>query len=254
MNAITPEPLDGGFTGYFYPSLPSTQITARDHVQNGTAKDGDVIITAEQTAGYGRRGRSWSHENGNVYLTLIRHFDQGSKEKLYHYGFLASLSIAAACRECLNGTMAQVKLKWPNDVLVNDAKIAGILLERSEQADASYLLMGVGVNLVTPSGVDQPVAALDQFMSGIVPARAFILAFLRHLSMYEAMLRDKGFATIRQEWLAQAKGQGEPIIARLANGTVLNGTFLDLDAQGALLLQTDEMLKAVTAADIFFTV
>ena len=226
---------------------------ARDHVISNTAKDGDVIVTAEQTAGYGRRGRAWQHQTGNVYLTLTRFFNDDMKDLLYHYGFITSLAIAAACRETLTGTMAKIDLKWPNDVLVNDGKIAGILLEKTEQGDQTVLLLGVGVNLVTPPDVDQKVAALDQFLPQNMLPRDFILVFLRSFTQYEQQLRQQGFAPIRQAWLEQAKGQGDIIAARLANGTVLEGRFLDLDHHGALLLQTDEAIKTITAADIFFT-
>lgn len=244
----------GGFSACFYDTLPSTQILSRDHVNKRTAQDGDVIVTAEQTAGYGRRGRVWKHQGGNVYLTLTRFFSDAQKHLLPHYGFITSLAIADTCRHFLQGTMAQIVLKWPNDVLVNDAKIAGILLEKADMGDQTVLLLGVGVNLVTPQDVDQQVAALDQFLPQPVTAKDFILVFLQHLAMYEEQLRQQGFGVIRQQWLAQAKGQGGPIAARLANGTVLDGIFLDLDNHGALLLQMGDTLKTITSADIFFTV
>ncbi len=233
--------------------MPSTQILARESVEQGHACNGDVIITAEQIAGYGRRGRSWTHQAGNVYLTLTRFFAVNQQHLLAHYGFVASLAIAAACQHFVTGTLATVTLKWPNDVLVNNAKIAGILLEKLEQPAGCVLLLGVGVNLVTPQDVDQKVAALDQFLPNSMAPKDFILVFLEHFTKFEIALRQGGFAAIRQQWLAAAKGQGQPITARLANGTNLDGVFLDLDHQGALLLQTDDMIKTITAADIFFT-
>ncbi|HEY1095947.1 MAG TPA: biotin--[acetyl-CoA-carboxylase] ligase, partial [Alphaproteobacteria bacterium] len=228
--------------------LASTQITARENVKNEIAYDGDVIVTAEQTGGYGRRGRSWQHQPGNVYMTLTRFFSDENKEMLQHYGFIASLAIASACRELLENTMAQTVIKWPNDVLVNDAKIAGILLERVDHK----LLLGVGVNLVTPQGVDQNVVGLDQFLPQPILPIDFITLFLRHFLLHEEQLKNEGFAMIRHLWLVQAKGVGQPITARLANGTVLTGNFLDLDQHGALLLDTGEMIKTITSADIFF--
>jgi BirA family biotin operon repressor/biotin-[acetyl-CoA-carboxylase] ligase len=237
------------FTVYTYDTLPSTQIMARERLKDGLAKDGDAIVTLEQTAGYGRRGRMWKHQPGNVYLTLTRFFTPETRDTLPHYGFLASLALAATCRDFLQNTMAKVIIKWPNDVLVNDAKIAGILLERVEEV----LLLGVGVNLVTPQDVDQQVIGLDQFLTYSLSPQDFIPVFLQHLKQYEDQLKDQGFAAIRDLWLSQAKGQGQAITARLANSTVLHGTFLDLDQQGALLLDTGDSIKTITSADIFFT-
>lgn len=251
MTDIPCETVDG-FSVQFHRTLESTQITAREHFQNGTATDGDVIVAAEQTGGYGRRGRAWQSREGNLYMTLTRMFTAETKPLLYHYGFITSLAVADACRHWLGGTMAQVKLKWPNDVLVDDAKISGILLEKADRDDATVLLLGMGVNLITPSDVDQKVAAIDQFVPHPPSARDFLLVFLRFLAQYEAQLHQQGFAAVRQMWLDQAKGQGDIIAARLANGTVLEGRFLDLDHHGALLLQTDDALKTITAADIFF--
>lgn len=244
----------GGFAACFHDTLSSTQVTSRQTVDNGTAQDGQVVITAEQTAGYGRRGRSWHHQTGNVYLTLTRFFSDADKHLLPHYGFITSLAIAETCRHFLYGTMARVILKWPNDVLVNDAKIAGILLEKIDTTERTVLLLGVGINVITPQNVDQQVAALDQFMPHPLAARDVIPVFLHHLARYEDDLRQNGFPAIRHLWLQQAKGQGQPVAARLANGTVLEGLFLDLDNQGALLLQIGDTLKTVTSADIFFTV
>jgi BirA family biotin operon repressor/biotin-[acetyl-CoA-carboxylase] ligase len=241
--------LIGDFALYHYDTLDSTQIKARGRVQNNQAKDGDIILTSEQTAGYGRRGRSWVHQQGNVYMTLTRLFDDTTIEQLPLYGFVASLAIAATCRDFLAGTMAHIVLKWPNDVLVNDAKISGILLERIDHV----LLLGIGVNLVTPHDVDQQVAGLDQFSAGTISPLDFTTCFAKHFSHYETILRRDGFPVLRTQWLEQAKGQGHILTARLANGTILTGTFLDLDHHGALLLDLgDGTIKTISSADIFF--
>jgi BirA family transcriptional regulator, biotin operon repressor / biotin---[acetyl-CoA-carboxylase] ligase len=243
-----------GFSLCFYESLPSTQVTSRQRIEDGLAHDGDVIITAEQTAGYGRRGRAWYHQPGNVYLTLTRFFDDKNKHLLGFYGFVTSLAIGAACRHYLAETDISVVLKWPNDVLVDNGKIAGILLERMEKDDQTILLLGTGINLVPPQDVDQSVSGLNNWLAKHLQPHDFILVFLRFFSQYEEQLHQHGFPALRQSWLSHAKGQGDKITARLANGTILTGIFLDLDHHGALLLQMDdETVKTITAADIFFT-
>jgi BirA family biotin operon repressor/biotin-[acetyl-CoA-carboxylase] ligase len=238
-----------GFTVTHYDTLHSTQIAARSAIENNPTLDQSVITTAVQTAGYGRRGRAWAHQSGNVYMTLIRRCDGEYADHLPLYGFIASLAIADTCRHFLAGSMAHVVIKWPNDVLVNDAKIAGILLERVEHT----LLLGMGVNLVTPDDVDQIVTGLDQFMQGHIEPTDFVTVFLKHFVHYETMLREQGFAALRHVWLEQAKGQGQEITARLANGTILHGIFLDLDHHGAMLLDNgDGTITTITSADIFF--
>ena len=171
--------------------------------------------------------------------------------------FAASLSLREACVTVTN-TPSAFALKWPNDVLLNGGKLAGILLESSGSGkSASHLCIGIGVNLIAAPhasevdpGATPPVCLLAQTGHRITPE-----AFLNHLApayaRWEHQLTTQGFAPLRAEWLAHAARLGETITAR--TGTTSHfGRFETIDDHGALILHTATGRMAIPAADVFF--
>jgi len=143
--------------------------------------------------------------------------------------------------------------KWPNDLLLDGRKIAGILLESEigEAQNLAFLVVGVGVNLVSaPPDVEFPAASIAA--QGYPPPEpaALLGAFARHFEDWARSWREAGFAPLRAAWLARAVGRGEPIRVRLENAS-LHGRFADLDPHGALLLDTADGLRRISAGDVF---
>ena len=229
-------------------SLPSTMDRAR--ALAGEGDPGNLVVWAdEQTAGRGRQGRGWQSPPGNLYATLLLRPEQ-SPAAAARLGFVAGLAMAAAAAAWLPNE--RVSLKWPNDLMVDGRKCAGILLEASggiERLD--WLLLGSGVNLAThPEGLEYPVISFAKAGASVLPA-ALLERYLEQFENYRKALKKDGFSAIREIWLQRAQGLGRPLTARLP-GTTLSGTFRDLDLDGALVLEEPSgARRRITAADVY---
>lgn len=218
---------------------------------------GPTWITADhQTAARGRRGRPWVNPPGNFAATLLMR-PQGGPQLAALRSFVASLALHDAFLAA-TGRAESFALKWPNDVLLNGGKVAGILLESlGSGTQISHLAIGIGVNLVAaPPRAEvetravQPVNLLSETGAQISP-EDFLLLLAPAFDRYERQLTTYGFAPIREAWLARAAKLGEVITARTGTEEV-TGTFETLDATGNLVLTTPKGQRAIAAADVFF--
>ena len=214
------------------------------------------ILAGEQTIGRGRRGRAWASPRGNFHATLILKPTEAPATVA-----LRSFAAALALRDALvaiTGLPAAFTLKWPNDVLCNGGKLAGILLESVGQgAGVAHLAIGIGVNLIAapdPALLD-PGALRPVTLLGETGLRAEPATLLSHLApayaTWEHRFTAQGFAPLREAWLASAANLGQPIRAR--TGTLTReGTFETIDPTGALILRTAEGRETIPAAEVFF--
>ena len=171
--------------------------------------------------------------------------------------FAASLALRDACIR-VTGLPAAFTLKWPNDVLMNGGKLAGILLESAGVGkSAAYLAIGMGVNLIAAPDASQVESDAMPAVSllGETGLRVEPETFLNHLApafaRWEARLTTTGFAPLRTEWLAHAARLGDTIRARTGMATH-EGRFETIDDKGALVLQTSSGRMSIPAADVFF--
>jgi BirA family biotin operon repressor/biotin-[acetyl-CoA-carboxylase] ligase len=234
-----------------YDEIDSTNLEARRRVDAG--ETGPLWLTALwQTAGKGRRGRTWRSGSGNLAATLLLTTSKPPLEAA-QIAFVAALAVAD-----LAGTYApasKVSLKWPNDTLLAGRKVSGILVESGPSARGGlWLAVGIGVNLAeAPNDVERPAAALAEHMDGPPPRPTEALgilaaAFERWRGVWEAA----GFAPIAEAWTARAHGLGQPCSARLPTETI-EGVAEGLDFDGALRLRLpDGTLRRITAGDVFF--
>ncbi|MFT4149569.1 MAG: biotin--[acetyl-CoA-carboxylase] ligase [Paracoccaceae bacterium] len=213
------------------------------------------IVAGEQTAGRGRRARAWSSPRGNFYGTLVMH-PEGPVDTVALRSFAAALALRDAL-VALTGLPGSLALKWPNDVLLNSGKLAGILLEGTSGAGRPLLCIGIGINLIAAPDAAQvepgavpPVSLLAETGLRVTPGQ-MLDALAPAYARWEGALRDEGFAPLRAEWLAHAARLGERIVARTATAT-REGVFRGIDAGGALLLDTGREIVPVPAADVFF--
>ncbi|PPB81805.1 BirA family biotin operon repressor/biotin-[acetyl-CoA-carboxylase] ligase [Albidovulum inexpectatum] len=214
------------------------------------------IMARRQTAGRGRRGRAWISPAGNFAATLIMRPECGPDEAALR-SFVAALSVADALEQLTEAGSA-ISLKWPNDVLLNGGKVAGILLESAGQGGTvGHLMIGIGVNLIAappPEAVEPgamaPVSVLKETGIRITP-ESFLAALARSFDRHDRQLREYGFGPIRTAWLARAARLGQPVTARLPNETV-SGTFETISDSGALVLATAQGRRHIPAADIYF--
>lgn len=214
------------------------------------------VIAGEQTAGRGRRGRPWASPRGNFYGSLVMKPDCPPDQAALR-SFAAALALHDACVE-LTGLPQAFALKWPNDVLLNGGKLAGILLESAGQGGRlGHLVIGIGVNLIgaPPVTAVEPGAVTPVSLLGETGLRIPPETFLDHLApafaRWEALLQSQGFAPLREAWLARAARLGEVIRARTGT-TTREGIFDTIDASGALVLLTQGRREAIPAAEVFF--
>lgn len=212
------------------------------------------VMARRQTAGRGRRGRAWVDPAGNLAATLVMRPEGGPAEAAQR-SFVAALALSDALRALL-GPGPRLALKWPNDVMLNGGKVAGILLESSGQGgQVDYLAIGIGVNLAAvPEAVEAtalpPVSVRGETGLDLAPETlldALAAAFARR----EAQLAAQGFAAIREAWLAEAAHLGQTVTARTVSETV-TGTFDTLAEDGSLILLSAQGRRVIAAADVYF--
>lgn len=208
------------------------------------------ILARRQTAGRGRRGRAWGDPTGNFAATLAVRLDE-PPARLALRSFTAALALHDAL-QALTGLGPALRLKWPNDVLLNGGKLSGILLESAGQG---ALALGIGVNLRQAPPAD-PEAAFPPV--ALRPETGFDLApetLLAHLAPayagWEQRFQTWGFEPLRQAFLNHAARLGEVITARTL-ATTVTGRFETIDASGNLILSTPQGARTIPAADIYF--
>lgn len=245
--------LPPGFRVVAHDTVGSTNDVAKDLARSGTPER-TVVWALRQSAGRGRRGRAWASAPGNLYLSTIL-TPGGPVAAAAQLSFLASLAIAETAAAFLPPSAA-VRCKWPNDVLVNGRKVAGILLESEAAADGTvvWLVLGVGVNLTQgPPDAEYPATTLAAEGAGPVAPAAAGERFLAALAHWLERWQGEGFAPVRTAWLERVAGVGGPVVVRLADRT-LRGTFVDLDSDGVLLLDPEDggPRRRIAAGDVFF--
>lgn len=214
------------------------------------------IMAREQTAARGRRGRDWRMPEGNFAATLVLR-PQRDPARAALFSFVAALALDDAL-SALTGPLARTAIKWPNDVLLNGGKVAGILLESiGTGASLSHLAIGIGVNLAqapeaheVEEGAVRPVSLRGETGLTIKP-EDFLPHLARTFATRQRQFETYGFAPIRTAWLARAARLGEVVRARTTAFTH-EGVFTTIDDSGAMILQTAQGRVAISAADIFF--
>lgn len=213
------------------------------------------IIAKEQTAARGRRGRAWVTPAKNFAGTLVMRPKEDAQVTALR-SFVAALAVFDACVD-LTGRTVGFSLKWPNDVLLNGGKLAGILLESvGRDGMVEHLSIGIGVNLEDAPNVAEveerafrPTALSSA--GTFVSQDDFAISLASNYAAWETKFTRFGFGPVREEWLARAARIGEVITAKTMQSTH-EGTFETVDEQGNLVLKTANGRQAIPAADVYF--
>jgi BirA family biotin operon repressor/biotin-[acetyl-CoA-carboxylase] ligase len=214
------------------------------------------IMALNQTAARGRRGRGWSNPAGNFAATLVLHPSEAPEQAALR-SFVAALALYDTIVAATGRTQG-ITLKWPNDVLLNGGKLAGILLESAGHGPRlAHLAIGIGVNLRSApeageveQGALRPVALLSETGADVAPD-AFLTLLAQAYARHEAQFKTYGFGPIRTAWLERAARLGEVITARTSRAE-MTGTFETVDEAGHLVLTTRDTRHAIPAAEVFF--
>ena len=230
----------------------STNEDAKGLARAGAA-DGTLVWADSQSAGRGRQGRSWASPPGNLYASLVLRPDKPVAEAS-QLSFVAAVALGDALAGLLPPTVS-ITCKWPNDLLLDGRKVAGILIEAEGQGSgpADWLVLGFGVNCAShPAETAYPATSLEAEAGRPVVPGTVLEAFTRHFRSWRQRWQAEGFAAIRAAWLDRAHGLGTAIEARLP-GRTLAGTFVDLDRDGVLLLEAaDGTRTRISAGDVYF--
>jgi BirA family biotin operon repressor/biotin-[acetyl-CoA-carboxylase] ligase len=247
--AVGPRAAQAGHRVIVHERLDSTNSEALRLARSG--ERGPLwIVTREQTAGRGRRGREWISAPGNLATSLL--FTEAVTPAVAAtLGFAASLAVCETCTKLAPGIAFDVK--WPNDVLANEMKVAGILLESEMQSETLAVVAGFGINLAdAPDGMTFPATSLRRLGVNVSAEVAFAGMSDSYAEMLEIWQRGQGFTEIRRRWLERAKGVGEAVSIRVGDRSE-DGIFETLDEQGRLMLRkADGSLRTISAGDVHF--
>ncbi len=216
---------------YVFDTLDSTNTKAREYAPFS------AVMAHAQSAGRGRCGRVWQSLAGNLNLSLVLPAYDNQNAPLL--SFVAGVAVARALAPF------PVRLKWPNDVLFNGKKLAGILLERTDDK----IIVGIGVNVQQAPQGDLNYAATS--LNGAVTAESVCQKILEEFEKTLAVFNEKGFEPIREEWKNLAAGLNEEIKVKLPLETIY-GLFADITPSGAIdLTLNNQTHRLVTAGDVF---
>jgi len=221
------------------------------------ALDGTVVWAKSQTAGRGRQGRQWHSPEGNLYCSIVLR-PEVPVASAAQLSFVTALAVGHAIAGLLPDNV-ELRYKWPNDLLLDGRKAAGILLESSGGANGKldWLIVGAGLNVEDyPDGIDAaggyPATSLRGAGARPVAVEDLLARYVDGFAHWRARWQNEGIGAVREAWLKRAARLGEDITVRLP-GDRLQGRFAGLDEVGALLLDLpDGSRRTITAGDVFF--
>jgi len=230
---------------------PSTNTLCLDYAL--ADEPGNLWITAKnQTAGKGSRGRDWDSQAGNLLASLLV-TNPCEKHRLADLTFIAAVSVREAIAAYASKE-SQIKVKWPNDVMLNERKCSGILLESVHQQDMTYVVIGIGVNCASfPTNTLHTATSL--FAEGLeVSVNSFFMTLAKTMANNISIWnRGQDFSSIRQKWLDHAYKLGEAMSVHVPGQEPQEGRFASIDENGYMLLElSDGSQRQISTADIFF--
>ncbi len=241
---------DIGQTLHCFDELPSTSDHAKALAEEGAAH-GEVVVAERQTAGRGRRGRSWSSPaRKNLYLSVVLRPDL-PPQRASEITLVAAVALCDVVRQA----GPEAGIKWPNDVLVRGKKIAGILTEMAAEMEAvHWVVLGIGVNLNArledlPEELRDEATSISVERGQPVPRALFAAALLARLEEWLDRHAAEGFEPIRKAWRERSVTLGREVRVR-ADGRDIEGLAEDIDDTGALLVRASGRLERIVAGDV----
>lgn len=232
-----------------FDELDSTNEEAKRLAKAGGGH-GAVIWAKKQTRGKGRMGREWVSQDGNLFFSILLAPDKPMAE-LPELSFVASSALVDALQPVLEKGH-KLSCKWPNDVLMDGKKLAGILLESFEHEGKKWVVVGIGVNVdSSPPDAMYPACSLSDAGVELISAKIVLSRCIHHFIESYNVWHNKGFGIIRKRWQLVASGFDKEVTARLPDGEI-TGIAQGIDSRGSLLLKDAKGKKhTIFAADIF---
>ena len=244
--------LGHGFRVESHAEVGSTNDLLRERANAGEP-EGLVVRADVQTRGRGRFGRDWSSPRGNLYASILLR-PACTLAEAATLSLVVSLAVAEALDPVV-GEPSRLRLKWPNDVLLDGRKLAGILLEGADdgRGAVAWIVVGCGLNLAwRPPELDQAVSLVEATGRALEPT-AFLERLVPVLTSRLEAWRRHGFAGLREAWLGRALGLGSEVTLRVG-ATQVRGRLVDLGADGSIRIETAEgRTEHYTAGELFFS-
>ena len=238
--------LPTGYTLHSFDAIDSTNAEALRRLADG-ASGGDVIWARQQSAGRGRRGRSWHSPTGNLYVTFV--VPVPTDRLVGQLAFVAANGAGEAVRGLLTSP-GSLEFKWPNDLMLDGRKLGGILIEASPQGQRQMVAVGLGLNVAfSPDGLN---AASLKDVGIEISVPKLLQTICRTFDQWYRIWRQDGFSPVRERWLEAAHRKGERMEVRIPDGATIDGSFRGIDQSGALILeQSDGKTELIATGEVF---
>jgi len=257
--SLGPRATSAGYRLAAFDSIGSTNAEALARARDG--ERGPIwFVTSEQTAGRGRRHRPWIAPRGNLACSILEVIEV-SPAVAATLGFAAGLALEAALRQVsmeaslrsAGSDEMKFALKWPNDVMAGQKKLAGILLEAEAVGDRLAVVVGIGTNVVAaPEGTPTPATSLKALGVDIGAEDLFAALSDSWMEFRGIWDNGRGFGEIRQRWLERAAGLDQPV-SILSGGSTVTGTFDTIDDTGCMIVRSSDGRRVpISAGDVYF--
>ncbi len=234
--------------------IDSTNSEAKRISSTGLSPDYLVICAKRQTHGRGRSGNVWESIDGNLFMSIVVP-SSGSLDTMCQLSFVSSLALENVLSSLFKSQNINttLELKWPNDVLINDKKIAGILLE-SAGVNNEYIIIGIGVNVcASPQIPDRSITDLHSEGLVFVEKHEIMNRFMSNFAVLYKDWTMKGFLPLRKKWLKKAKGLGK-IISVNTGTSRISGKFVDIDFKGQARINISSgQVHSINTGELFFS-
>lgn len=236
-----------------FDQIDSTNLEAKRVAKTNRSRD-FVIWSKSQSSGRGRGSKKWESGNGNLLLSILlnRNIDIKQQPQL---SFVTAIAVYETIKQIAHSSVVNldIRLKWPNDVLVNGQKIAGILLESFNINGVNPLIIGIGININNlPNHIDQSATSLVDEGIDILDIRYVLDILITNFDKYFDIWQEQTFTAIRTIWLSNAAKLNQEVIISDGRNPVI-GIFRDMDDNGNIVIETsDGKKRTMLTGDVFF--
>ncbi len=228
---------------YYFPELESTNMIAKEkatHKEEGV-NEGTIVIAERQSAGKGRLGRNWFSPAGGIWLSIIL-YPQLSPSYIPRITLMTAVAVVKAIERC---TKIKTQVKWPNDILINEKKVCGILTEMNAELDLiNWVVVGIGINVNIdhrkfPEDIQENTISLKEFSGKEVSRVKLARVFLQEFEKYYEILKRREFSSILKEWKLCSHTLERKIRVDMGE-RIITGEAVDINEEGALILKKED--------------
>ncbi|MCJ7656478.1 MAG: biotin--[acetyl-CoA-carboxylase] ligase [Candidatus Atribacteria bacterium] len=236
---------------YYFPELKSTNIMAKEKTLHRAEEisEGTLIIAERQSAGKGRLGREWFSPAGGIWLSIIL-YPQLPPSYIPRITLMTAVAVVKAINIC---TQIESQIKWPNDILINEKKVCGILTEMSAELDIiNWVVVGIGINVNIdhrkfPEDIHENTISLKEVLDKEVLRVRMVQIFLQEFERYYESLKRREFSSILKEWKLYSHTLGRKIRVDMGE-RIVTGEAVNINEEGALILKKEdgELIKIIS--------